>query len=54
MYFFKGRGTVPIIADSELVPNVCCLRDVICFFVGTTEDHYFATNELLNISVTHC
>ena len=54
MYFFNGRGTVPISADSELVPNVYCLCDVICFFVGPSEDHYFATNELLIVSLTHC
>ena len=54
MFFFNGRGTVTISADSELVRNACCLRDVIFFFVGTTEDRYFATNELLNISVTNC
>ena len=31
------------------------LRDVLCFFVGPTEDRYFATNELLlNLILTHC
>ena len=52
---FDGRGTIAISAETELIRNVLCLRDVICFFVGPTEDQYFEANEfLLNISLTHC
>ena len=52
---FDGRGTLVISPESELISIVFCLRDVICFFVGPTEDQYFEANELLlNISLTHC
>ena len=44
---FDGRGTLAISAQSEFIGNVFCLRDVIGFFVGQTEDHYFTLNELL-------
>ena len=52
---FEGRATVAVSAESELIRIVFCLRDVICFFVGPTEDQYFEAIELLlNISLTHC
>ena len=52
---FWGTSDCSCIADSELFRVFLCLRDVLCFFVGPTEDWYFATNELLlNLILTHC
>ena len=52
---FEGRATVAVSDESELFRVFLCLRDVLCFFVGPTEDRYFATNELLlNLILTHC